>query len=671
MSQKDGAATKEPSSAPWNWFHPILIILLMLASALWVARDYRHYWNDSRGQWTSFYHDRHAHCAYAMDMGDALQRGDIVGLVNVWQRNIVWPPVHGLVAALAMLATDFDHRTVVFPALLGWWMVLVFGPLAARGVIENPTAGWIAATMTWLLTAPSPAHRAYATDCLLEGLGAGLTTLCLFLYTVAKNHPNRWQSWLGLAIGLTILFFEKSNYWLIVVAGISLAELISTMISTHRRSLLPTILRPVASIVCSELRQPLTWIGLLLAIAAVAIGLRGPTSFDWQGNSISLYPPGTIVLLAYVCFFVRFLSVVGRNELLRAAISGPAFSAILAGHVMPIAVSFLVPKRLMMNLWFLSPANRGEESARPIVEAAQLYLHYIIQDYHPSLPLAVLTAFLLGWAMVRLRAIRPAGWGILAVLVLAVTLLLLHPNQKARFLHSWLAIVWIVGGIGIGTISSIRWPNRLLKNGTGPEPGPSRSTEIAPRQVPSSPFQQAAMIARLGFISTAVVLATIGLFQSTPATRMMVDQQPGNSLLELSDWYLSEFQPDDSVAILSTQPDINFFKWTFRERFGKRNRLEKDSWLWWPITDSKLIAEGFQAWLARTKVNHVVVIDVPPESSQFRSVQHPYASYSLLPELMANQRQFEKQQQTTLDGCRASIWRRRTDWVRSSEPSRH
>ncbi len=270
-----------------------------------------------------------------------------------------------------------------------------------------------------------------------------------------------------------------------------------------------------------------------------------------------------------------------------------------------------------------------------MLDAAQLYLQYIINDYHPNILLAVLTAILLGWAMVKLPAMRPAGWGILAVLVLAIALLLLHPNQKARFLHSWLAIVWMVGGVGIGTIVSMRWP-RFVK---------------------------------VAFIGTAISLPAFGLYQSNSTTRMMVDQQPGNSLLQLSDWYLSEVGPDDSVAIISTQPDINFFKWTYRERFGEGNRLEKDSWLWWPITDSQSMAEGFQAWLSRTKVDHVVVIDVSPESSQFRAVQHPYATYSALPELMESQGRFERRNQTTLDGCRASIWRR-TDLARNPQPPR-
>jgi hypothetical protein len=254
--------------------------------------------------------------------------------------------------------------------------------------------------------------------------------------------------------------------------------------------------------------------------------------------------------------------------------------------------------------------------------------------------------------------------------VLAVTLLLLHPNQKARFLHSWLAIVWIVGGVGIGSMAPAGWPSRSLRKGRGSEPIPDSIRDHAPQEMPVSLLQHATLFARWSIICTAIVLAAVGLFQTSPTTRMMVDQQPGNSLLELSDWYLSEVGPDDSVAIISTQPDINFFNWTYRERFGEAHRLEQDSWLWWPITDSQSMAEGFQAWLSRTKVDHVVVIDVSPESSQFRAVQHPYATYSSLPVLMENQRQFERERLTSIDGCRASIWRR-IDWVRSSDPSRH
>jgi hypothetical protein len=39
-----------------------------------------------------------------------------------------------------------------------------------------------------------------------------------------------------------------------------------------------------------------------------------------------------------------------------------------------------------------------------------------------------------------------------ALAYFGLVLTLAHPNQKARFLHSWLPMVWVLGGVGVGRI---------------------------------------------------------------------------------------------------------------------------------------------------------------------------------------------------------------------------
>lgn len=601
-----------------------LLVVLLVLSLGCVVRDYRIYLEDSRPHWTSFYHDRHAHCAYAMDMAEALRSWDVVGLANVLQRNIVWPPVHGLVSAVAMLTVGFDHRAAVFPAVLGWWLLLVFGPLAARGSVPHFAGGWLAAAFTWIMLAQSPAYRSYSTECLLEGLGAGLTALCLYLYVSARQQPDQRKSWLALAVGLCVLFFEKSNYWLIVVAGLLVAETLGLLIGNNGRRWLWEACQSGGRVIAGEMRRPLTWLGLLLIGVSVAIALRGPTYLTVFGQSISLYPPGTLVLLAYVCLFIRGVSVVRERGWTREEVVGPAISAMMHGLVAPIAISFLIPKRLLLNLWFLSPINAGEQAARPVWEAIEIYWRTVREDYHTQPWLAILAVILLALCLLLGRRLRAAGWGIMAVVVVATVLLLMHPNQKARFLHSWLATIWIVGGMGLGAFWELplpRWVQRLTA-------------------------------------AACVGMALLGLIRSPAALPMMVDQQPGPSLLNLSDWYLDATKSADKVAILSTQPDINFFGWTCRERFGTSGGLEKDAWLWWPIETPAALREGFGSWLARTKASDVVVVDVPPSSPQYRAVQHRYSIYGDLPKLMEQQPTFQKVASRTIDGCQATIWRR-------------
>jgi hypothetical protein len=617
-----------PTSPPANRLDMVLLVLLGLASLIWASRDYAQYWADSSSRWTSFYHDRHAHCAYAMDMADALRTGNVVEFAQILQRNIVWPPIHGFVAALAMLATGLDHRTVVFPAVLGWWLLLVSAPLTTRAIVGQGLSGWIGAGVTWLLLAQSPAYRAYSTDCLLEGLGAGISAWCVYAYVLARQQPTAPRRWLLLGVSLTLLFFEKTNYWLVVVAGLLLAEgVLAVRVVSAWQQVRCGLLR-AGSILREEARHPVFWLGMLLAGSAAGIALRGPTSFPWQGQSVSLYPPGTFVLLAYVCFFARGWGLAWRRGWHRPDVVGPAFSSILKGHIAPIAISFLIPKRLMTNIWFLSPVHYGESNPLPLLDVGRLYAEHIVHDYHTSLLLAVGALMGLLMALGQGARLRAGGIGLVCVVGLAAWLVWIHPNQKPRFLHSWFALSWVLSGAGVGLWWSSRWPVSIRSAG----------------------------------LAAGMGLALFGMMQVPPQAPMMVDQQPGEPIVRLSDWYLSELGGVDRVAVLSTQPDIHFFQWTIRERFGSPSPLERDRWLWWPMRDPATFQQGFDAWVARTSANRVVVIDVPPSSSQYRAVQHPYEIYSALPALMEGQQTFRRVRETTWAGCRASIWER-AGWV--------
>src|SRR2546425_535233 len=88
------------------------------------------------------------------------------------------------------------------PWLLGLATVIL-GFLIGRRLL--PEAGTAAGLLAAIFIMLSPAHRAFATDIMLESMGAALTLLCLLRYLIAvqENHPARGR-WLGLS--LTLLF---------------------------------------------------------------------------------------------------------------------------------------------------------------------------------------------------------------------------------------------------------------------------------------------------------------------------------------------------------------------------------------------------------------------------------------------------------------------------------
>src|SRR5438132_1299884 len=84
-------------------------------------------------------------------------------------------------------------------------------PLIPRRLLTS--GGNFAGLLAAFLVAVSPAHRAFATDCMYESLGAGLSLAVIYLYLVTLQEGSR-RAAIGLGLALTVLFLHKYNYWL-------------------------------------------------------------------------------------------------------------------------------------------------------------------------------------------------------------------------------------------------------------------------------------------------------------------------------------------------------------------------------------------------------------------------------------------------------------------------
>ncbi len=207
-------------TAPAGWMVPALVFLvtLLLAGALYVR-----FLDVHRHLWDAPLHDRNAHYLFSLKLATALRNGQVLAFLNDLNEARVWPPLHGLLAASLLLVGGLDYRLAVLPSLAGWIGAVLFAFLTARRMVERGgnTAGLLAA----LFVAASPAHRAFATDIMLEGLGAGLSLAALYGYLLAvQGRPD--ETWKGRCLGviLSALFLEKYNYWLLVVLALLLAE---------------------------------------------------------------------------------------------------------------------------------------------------------------------------------------------------------------------------------------------------------------------------------------------------------------------------------------------------------------------------------------------------------------------------------------------------------------
>jgi hypothetical protein len=600
----------------------------VLAGALLLAADfYGGFLAVHRHLWDNPTHDRNAHYLFSLRLAASLRSGDLLGFLGLVDSARVWPPLQGVLAAGVLAAGGFDYRLAVLPSVAGWVGTVLFAFLVAR--LSLPRGGTFAGIVAALFVAASPAHRAFATDLMLESLGACLSLLALYAYLRARQAPAGAPGpgrLLGLA--LTALFLHKYNYWLLVVLALAAAS------APHPRHWLPSLRAAPAGWDArrwcrAQARHPLTWALVLLLAASAALTLRGPEPIDLGGHSISLYPPHGFVYLAYIALFLRLLPWWRSAGRALVARRGVCFRQVVFWHAWPVALWLLLPKHPGHFLWYLSPANADPGRHVDVLDATRTYARWLAEDYHPGLAGTLLAAGLCGLGLLSWRRLRPGGGAVLALVLLAGGLTVIHPNWKARNLHSWVAAGWVAGGIGLAALVTGRFTARL------------------PAARP--------------WLAGALGLGLAGLL--VPALRAPGHAQDGGprpdhaSVLDVADCYLPEIARG-RATVLAGVTFRALTQWGLFQRAGRLDGLE-DHWYGFG-DDPDTSRRGFAAWLPATACDTLVVVDRLPGKPLWEAGPECRLHEPLL-EVLRRQQTFRlvKKQDFPPHCCRVLVWRRR------------
>lgn len=631
LSAPTGSRTDPAQGEQQRFRFDVLPVLLVLAIALVLAgHSYLQYLDTSRLRWDGLAHDRSGHYAYGLKMAIALRQGKVLRFIDELERGKVWPPVHGVLVAMVLLVGGFHYQLAVLPSLIGWIMTVVFGFLVARRAAARRDAGLLAGVVALIFIVGSPAHRIYATDIMLESLGAGLTLLVLYLYLLAVQRGTSLWTWRGLALALTVLFFEKYNYWLLVILSMLTTQFVSGPRQYLRSAVVASRTVDWRRWVTNQARQPLNYILVGLVAVVLFLFARGPTALQIAGHRVSLYPPHNLVTAAYAVLLVR-VAIALRRERPKwlGRLSIPS-QQVLRWHVLPIAFSFLLPRRLSAFLWHIGPTNHGDEPVHDLARAASFYARSLTTDYHVGLWSVLLVAGLLAAAILCGRRLRPGASVVLFLALIAAALVVVHPNQKSRYLHSWLPAAWVGAGMGLACLLYSR-----------PLDGLRRSR-----------WWLAAGVVGLLAVGHRTQLLAVG--HSPEAGHQGRD----SSLLDLTDTYLPHLARSRRTTILTTVPFEPLFQWTFLERYQNRERL--DILRWGPSPSVEGVRDRFEAWLQSTQSDTLVLIDIPPGSYFHGDVGLDYRAFGHVSRLLASQTTFRQTHRWNLTryGCTITLWRR-------------
>ncbi len=621
---------KSKQEIPQNYRFPSMLFpALALGAAVTSAIFlYVQFMNSPRLLWNDAIHDRNSHLYAGLCLAMDVRIGDFGHLLPDLDSFRTWPPLHGLLAGLCLWLGGEDERWAVIPSLIGWVGSALFAFLLARRM--SPRNGSIAGLLAALFVLVSPAHRLYATDVMLESLGACLTLACLYFY-VAATQEQTPTAFRRLASALTLLFFHKYNYWLLIAIGLS-----ADHICSNRNTFVPWIKNRLKgwsrrAWFIRQIRHPLTYLILPLLVLIAAISLTGGTDVNLFGNRVEVRSSANLVTIAYVLFLIRLAPWYWRAGRASMRSFDARVRMMISWHVWPVAIWFLWPHRLYSFLWTTSPAsNGGEFPKHDLLGGYSFYWASMAQDYHMGPMSALLViGFLLvaAWAGYR-GHLRPGATGLLWFVGIAFLLTVHHPNRKSRFLHSWIPAVWVGAGVGAGVLTPV-WRGRKYTVGA---------------------------VCYSAAVGALAVSHLPGL--AAPARAVVGEiHRSGRSILDVTDAYLPDLADCRRAAVFSNLPMKSLTQWTYLKRYRRAQRLDTDIKGFDPLASDN--QSCFDRWVAATECDTILYVEFAPGTT-FHAFVPNCENLSQYGKMMKSQTRFSFVRYRTLPehGCTVTVWKR-------------
>jgi hypothetical protein len=431
---------ERPTPVPWPLSVAAAAVILFSAVLL-----YAQFRQAAPSLWDNSAHDRNGHYGRSLNMAIALRHGSLAAVVKEIHAATVWPPLHPLVTGLMLAIGGLDYRLAVLTSLGAWaatcWFVFA---LATRLVSRyRGFAGCVAL----LFALASPAYRAYATDIMIESLGAALATAALYFYVTARQEQSAWRG-RCLALLLLALFLTKYNYWTLLVAGLLCATAgeVGPFLLAALRARRPFDWRQWLS---AQLRHPVNYLLPPAFALALYVRLVGGVTLTLLGRSVTI---GSLAFPAELCFVLLLLRALpwwwrqGRPAIARLSV--PA-RQLVHWLVYPLVLWFLWPLRLSVFLWYVTFTHHGRTAdTSHWLGSFPYYWQSLAHEYHANLASLLLVLALIGLAILGRRRWMTGTSAVFICLAVAALLTNYHSANRSRFLHSWLAVGWAAAGAG-------------------------------------------------------------------------------------------------------------------------------------------------------------------------------------------------------------------------------
>ena len=386
---------------------------------------------------------------------DFLATGQVHRFVwDLWLQGY-WPPGLSLYQVPFYLVLGGDMTSGLWSSAAAF--TLAAAVAAALLVRQWGSAGLLPAALFVALMVTSPFILAYASVTMTEMLGVLGQLLVVLAYAGYQHRPTPAAARL-FAISLTVLFFVKYNYlvllagplviheWLAWTAGASAARRLDGLRST----LLRLVVTPAGAVLT------------LFALFVAAITFTGGFEFTLAGQRISVRTVGSSghVVLYGLLVYLWHLHRRRRIDWHRLMALDPRIRPLLLWFAVPVTIWLASPYpnhlRDVANLVINRPLGEPSVKAGLAAYGESLRTAYF---YAPWVLACVLLTFAIATTAYR-RQPAWVQWLILAIPMQAAAIAL-HQTRFPRFLLLTVVLLCLVAASEVGRWLSRSWRGRL------------------------------------------------------------------------------------------------------------------------------------------------------------------------------------------------------------------
>lgn len=385
-----------------------------------------------------------------------LATGQIPGLLwDLWLQGY-WPPGLSLYQVPFYLTLGGSMASGLWSTPVAFVLIAVTG--SALLWRQWTDRALLPASLFLALLMSSPFLLAYATVTMTEMLGALAQLLVLLCYQRYRHRPGYGTARL-FAISLTVLFFVKYNYFLLLVGPLIVYEWLERTSGSDPSQRMTSLSRWARRALTSP-----TALAVGLYVAGLLVIVRtGGVEFQLLGQRVSVHGVGNSghVVLYILLGRLWYLHRRGRIDWERLTSADPRIRPLLLWFVVPVVIWLASPYpnhlRDLANLVINRPLGDPTVGTGIATYLQSLRSAYFYSDWTLAF---VVIAF--GVAAVRHRQQPPVMQWLILAIPLQFVAIVLHQTRFARFLLLTVVLLCLVAASEAGRWLAGRRSGRLV-----------------------------------------------------------------------------------------------------------------------------------------------------------------------------------------------------------------